>query len=110
MHVLAGMADQATLLGNPAEGRRLAQAGRRGLSRADSSAHAVVGSEKAYERVESAEEHARRSIAYAARQKGARRGAMSQCAGCPSSKARAQWPIKRALHPRRLLTLPKGEG
>lgn len=32
-HVLAGMADQATLLGNPAEGRRLAQAGRAGLGR-----------------------------------------------------------------------------
>lgn len=30
-HVLAGMADQATLLGNPTEGRRLAQAGRAGL-------------------------------------------------------------------------------
>ncbi|MBF6512864.1 transcriptional regulator [Nocardia cyriacigeorgica] len=30
-HVLAGMADQATLLGNPVEGRRLAQAGRHGL-------------------------------------------------------------------------------
>ncbi|MBH1935254.1 transcriptional regulator [Streptomyces sp. AV19] len=32
-HVLAGMADQATLLGHPAEGRRLAQAGRQGLAR-----------------------------------------------------------------------------
>ena len=32
-HVLAGMADQATLLGHPDEGRRLAQAGRAGLSR-----------------------------------------------------------------------------
>lgn len=31
-HVLAGMADQATLLGHPDEGRRLAQAGRAGLS------------------------------------------------------------------------------
>ncbi|MEV0190212.1 transcriptional regulator [Kitasatospora purpeofusca] len=31
-HVLAGMADQATLLGNPTEGRRLAQAGRQGLA------------------------------------------------------------------------------
>ncbi|MFD3463787.1 hypothetical protein ACFWVM_29075 [Nocardia fluminea] len=30
-HVLAGMADQATLLGNPKEGLRLAQAGRHGL-------------------------------------------------------------------------------
>ncbi|MFJ1592042.1 transcriptional regulator [Kitasatospora albolonga] len=30
-HVLAGMADQATLLGDPTEGRRLAQAGRHGL-------------------------------------------------------------------------------
>ncbi|MFJ5116486.1 transcriptional regulator [Kitasatospora sp. NPDC088548] len=37
-HVLAGMADQATLLGNPQEGRRLAQAGRQGLRRADSPA------------------------------------------------------------------------
>ncbi|MFE4973662.1 transcriptional regulator [Kitasatospora sp. NPDC056651] len=37
-HVLAGMADQATLLGNPQEGRRLAQAGRQGLSRSDSPA------------------------------------------------------------------------
>ncbi|MFE2940385.1 transcriptional regulator [Streptomyces sp. NPDC059255] len=37
-HVLAGMADQATLLGDPAEGRRLAQAGRHGLSRTDSPA------------------------------------------------------------------------
>ncbi len=32
-HVLAGMADQATLLGSPDEGRRLAQAGRAGLGR-----------------------------------------------------------------------------
>lgn len=32
-HVLAGMADQATLLGDPAEGRRLAQAGRAGLGK-----------------------------------------------------------------------------
>ncbi|GAA1928199.1 hypothetical protein GCM10009716_40050 [Streptomyces sodiiphilus] len=32
-HVLAGMADQATLLGNPEEGRRLAQAGRAGLGK-----------------------------------------------------------------------------
>nr|WP_323809097.1 transcriptional regulator [Kitasatospora acidiphila] len=32
-HVLAGMADQAALLGHPDEGRRLAQAGRAGLSR-----------------------------------------------------------------------------
>ncbi|MGW6457570.1 transcriptional regulator [Streptomyces sp. NPDC055078] len=35
-HVLAGMADQATLTGNPSEGRSLAQAGRHGLARADS--------------------------------------------------------------------------
>ncbi|MEU4986562.1 transcriptional regulator [Streptomyces sp. NPDC021969] len=78
-HVLAGMADQATLLGNPAEGRRLAQAGRQGLSRATSpacladlwclearalallddkvaAARAVVQSERAYERVDLAEE------------------------------------------------------
>ncbi|BBG20780.1 putative transcriptional regulator (plasmid) [Actinacidiphila reveromycinica] len=33
-HVLAGMADQATLLGHPEEGRRLAQAGRAGLGKA----------------------------------------------------------------------------
>jgi hypothetical protein len=33
-HVLAGMSDQATLLGNPEEGRRLAQAGRAGLGQA----------------------------------------------------------------------------
>ncbi|MFD8967219.1 transcriptional regulator [Streptomyces sp. NPDC059568] len=80
-HVLAGMADQATLLGDPAEGRRLAQAGRHGLSRADSpacladlwclearalallgeksaAAHAVAQSEKAYERVRLDEEPA----------------------------------------------------
>ncbi|MFC9964372.1 hypothetical protein ACFVH4_09015 [Nocardia ignorata] len=37
-HVLAGLADQATLLGNPAEGRRLAQAGRHGLRATDSHA------------------------------------------------------------------------
>ncbi|MFE0107106.1 transcriptional regulator [Streptomyces sp. NPDC059009] len=37
-HVLAGMADQATLLGEPAEGRRLAQSGRAGLAKADSPA------------------------------------------------------------------------
>ncbi|MCX2971153.1 MULTISPECIES: transcriptional regulator [Streptomyces] len=37
-HVLAGMADQATLLGNPSEGRRLAQAGRQGLGKGDSPA------------------------------------------------------------------------
>ncbi|KUM71572.1 transcriptional regulator [Streptomyces sp. NPDC047880] len=74
-HVLAGMADQATLLGDPSEGRRLAQAGRQGLARATSAAcladlwclearalallgeksaaaHAVVQSERAYERVD----------------------------------------------------------
>jgi hypothetical protein len=73
-HVLAGMADQATLLGDPVEGRRLAQAGRQGLARGASAAcladlwclearalaqlgeksaaaHAVVQSEKAYESV-----------------------------------------------------------
>ncbi|KPI17079.1 hypothetical protein OK074_8265 [Actinobacteria bacterium OK074] len=78
-HVLAGMADQATLLGNPTEGRRLAQAGRQGLSKTTSpacladlwclearalallgdksaAAHAVVQSEKAYERVDLAVE------------------------------------------------------
>lgn len=37
-HVLAGMADQATLLGHPEEGRRLAQAGRAGLSKTTSPA------------------------------------------------------------------------
>jgi hypothetical protein len=37
-HVLAGMADQATLLGSPDEGRKLAQAGRQGLRKADSPA------------------------------------------------------------------------
>ncbi|MEU7763577.1 hypothetical protein AB0B25_00405 [Nocardia sp. NPDC049190] len=37
-HVLAGMADQATLLGHPKEGRRLAQAGRQGLSKVNSPA------------------------------------------------------------------------
>lgn len=37
-HVLAGMADQATLTGNPSEGRRLAQAGRQGLTRGKSRA------------------------------------------------------------------------
>ncbi|WP_024800123.1 hypothetical protein [Nocardia sp. BMG51109] len=37
-HVLAGMADQATLLGHPHEGRRLAQAGRQGLAKAHSTA------------------------------------------------------------------------
>lgn len=73
-HVLAGMADQATLLGNPEEGRRLAQAGRAGLGKTTSpacladlwalearalakigdktaAAHAVVESETAYSRV-----------------------------------------------------------
>ncbi|SDN05928.1 hypothetical protein SAMN05216259_102470 [Actinacidiphila guanduensis] len=35
-HVLAGMADQATLLGKPEEGRRLAQAGRAGLAKGTS--------------------------------------------------------------------------
>lgn len=78
-HVLAGMADQATLLGNPAEGRRLAQAGRQGLARTTSqacladlwclearalalldepkaAARAVVQSERAYERVDLATE------------------------------------------------------
>jgi hypothetical protein len=52
---MTGMADQATLLGHPEEGRRLAQAGR-------------------------AAEHARLSIAHARKQKRARRGAMSQAA------------------------------
>lgn len=37
-HVLAGMADQATLLGNPEEGRRLAQSGRAGLGKGTSHA------------------------------------------------------------------------
>ncbi|MGA4901258.1 transcriptional regulator [Streptomyces griseoincarnatus] len=73
-HVLAGMADQATLLGDPAEGRRLAQAGRAGLGVGNSNAcladlwalearalaklgdkagaaHAVVQSEAAFSRV-----------------------------------------------------------
>ncbi|WP_125776159.1 transcriptional regulator [Antribacter gilvus] len=73
-HILAGMADQATLLGDPDEGRRLAQAGRVALSRVEApacladlwclegralallgdakgAAHAVVESEKAYTRV-----------------------------------------------------------
>ncbi|MFE0048222.1 transcriptional regulator [Streptomyces albireticuli] len=78
-HVLAGMADQATLLGNPAEGRRLAQAGRHGLAKSTSpacmadlwclegralallgekkaAARAVAASEKQYERVRLTEE------------------------------------------------------
>ncbi|NGO70639.1 transcriptional regulator [Streptomyces boncukensis] len=79
-HVLAGMADQATLLGDPEEGRRLAQAGRAGLrgegtSRAcmadlwalearalaklgekNAAAHAVSRSESAYGRVRRTEE------------------------------------------------------
>ncbi len=133
-HVLAGMADQATLRGNPAEGRRLAQAGRHGLAKATSPAcladlwclegralallgdkagavRAVAESERAYERVrlerepawaafidpaylhgehantlrdlgdaDASEEHARRSIDFAKRQKRARRGAMSHAA------------------------------
>ncbi|MER5783872.1 transcriptional regulator [Streptomyces mobaraensis] len=80
-HVLAGMADQATLLGNPAEGRRLAQAGRHGLAKTTSPAcladlwclegralallgdragavRAVAESERAYERVRLADEPA----------------------------------------------------
>ncbi|GHC89469.1 transcriptional regulator [Streptomyces flavofungini] len=133
-HVLAGMADQSTLLGNPEEGRRLAQAGRAGLGKRTSPAcladlwalearalsklgdrtgaeRAVVQSETAAERVrpeeeqewaafidvaylhgehantfrdmgegKAAEQHARRSIDHARRQKRARRGAMSQAA------------------------------
>ncbi|MFD8940269.1 transcriptional regulator [Streptomyces sp. NPDC059578] len=78
-HVLAGMADQMTLLGNPAEGRRLAQAGRQGLAKATSpacladlwclearalallgekpaAAHAVAESERAYAAVDLAAE------------------------------------------------------
>ncbi|WP_328437576.1 transcriptional regulator [Streptomyces sp. NBC_00444] len=78
-HVLAGMADQATLLGSPTEGRRLAQAGRAGLGKHTSpacladlwalearalaklddktqAAHAVVQSEAAYGRVRQEEE------------------------------------------------------
>ncbi|MFI1012283.1 transcriptional regulator [Streptomyces sp. NPDC020965] len=74
-HVLAGMADQATLTGNPTEGRRLAQSGRHGLAHTDSAAcladlwalearahatmgdksattHAVLASEKAFSRVD----------------------------------------------------------
>jgi hypothetical protein len=74
-HVLAGMADQATLTGNPSEGQRLAQAGRQELTRGASqacladlwalearalavmgdrtgTARAVVSSEKAFTRVE----------------------------------------------------------
>ncbi|WP_405978896.1 transcriptional regulator [Streptomyces sp. NBC_00158] len=80
-HVLAGMADQATLLGDPNEGRRLAQAGRHGLAKADSAAcladlwclearalaklgdikaasRAVIESEKAFERVRPEQEQA----------------------------------------------------
>ncbi|WP_444852269.1 transcriptional regulator [Streptomyces sp. NPDC000229] len=80
-HVLAGMADQATLLGDPQEGRRLAQAGRHGLSKAESPAcladlwclearalaklgdkvaasRAVVQSETAFERVRPEQEQA----------------------------------------------------
>ncbi|MEU5302209.1 transcriptional regulator [Streptomyces noursei] len=133
-HVLAGMADQATLLGKPEEGRRLAQSGRAGLGKAASpacladlwalearalaklgdkaqAAHAVVQSEAAFGRVrpeeeqewaafidpaylhgehantfrdldesKQAEEHARRSIEHARKQRRARRGAMSQAA------------------------------
>lgn len=37
-HVLAGMADQTTVLGNPSEGRKIAQAGRQGLRGSDSPA------------------------------------------------------------------------
>ncbi|MFH8993247.1 transcriptional regulator [Streptomyces sp. NPDC017940] len=78
-HVLAGMADQSTLLGNPEEGRRLAQAGRAGLGKRTSPAcladlwalearalsklgdkaeatHAVVQSEAASERIRPEEE------------------------------------------------------
>ncbi|MFC9913951.1 transcriptional regulator [Streptomyces sp. NPDC059862] len=78
-HVLAGMADQATLLGNPAEGRRLAQVGRAGLGKRTSpacladlwalearalaklgdktqAARAVAQSETAYSRVHQEEE------------------------------------------------------
>ncbi|MEV0536467.1 transcriptional regulator [Kitasatospora sp. NPDC050463] len=74
-HVLAGMADQATLLGHPEEGRRLAQAGRAGLAGVSSpscladlwalearalaklgdkvgAAQAIVRSEAAFERVQ----------------------------------------------------------
>ncbi|MFF0146168.1 hypothetical protein [Amycolatopsis sulphurea] len=58
-HVHAGMADQATLLGEPEEGMRLAQAGRQGLMKVDSPAcladlwtlearaHAVMGDKAA---------------------------------------------------------------
>ena len=58
-HVLAGMADQATLLGNPAEGVRLAQTGRLGLASGaspacladlyalEARAHAALGNAKA---------------------------------------------------------------
>ncbi|GGO55300.1 transcriptional regulator [Streptomyces lasiicapitis] len=79
-HVLAGMADQATLLGDPGEGRRLAQAGRAGLGKHTSpacladlwalearalaklgdksdAARAVAQSESAYGRVRLEEEH-----------------------------------------------------
>jgi hypothetical protein len=74
-HVLAGMADQTTLLGHPEEGRRLAQAGRQGLSKSNSpacladlwtlearalaaagdragTAHAVNEAERAFARIE----------------------------------------------------------
>jgi hypothetical protein len=133
-HILAGMADQATLMGHPQEGRRLAQAGRAGIKKSESpacladlwalearawaklgdkraAASAVAQSESAHDRVDltsepqwaafidpaylhgehantfrdlgdadSAQEHARRSIEYASKQKRARRGAMSQAA------------------------------
>lgn len=74
-HVLAGLADQATLLGYPHEGRRLAQAGRQGLSKVDApacladlwtlearslavigdkagTAHAINAAENAFSRIE----------------------------------------------------------
>jgi hypothetical protein len=78
-HVLAGMADQATLLGHPQEGRRLAQAGRQGLAKVNSpacladlwtlearalatlgdkqgTAHAINEAERAFDRIDHANE------------------------------------------------------
>ncbi|MFJ6566370.1 transcriptional regulator [Streptomyces sp. NPDC091292] len=77
-HVLAGMADQATLTGEPHEGQRLAQAGRHGLAKADSSACladlwalearalAVMGDKAGTAKAVSASEKAAARVDYAA--------------------------------------------
>jgi hypothetical protein len=77
-HVLAGLSDQATLTGNPAEGLQLAKAGRQGLAKGESAAcladlwalqaraEAALGDAKAAERSVRASEQVFAEVDHAA--------------------------------------------